>query len=169
MDTGTSTYNIGTRRDLERSTLSHNTVAYDGENSSEVWGGFRVADRAKVEILEENSSRIHVSHSGFKKSGVIHKRKFHFSSDSLSIKDTLKGNVKKESISSIHFHPDVKIESKEDSMIINSNLKLTWQNFEESSLEDYSYAPKFNTLIDGKKWSGKFISESKFKLEIIKD
>lgn len=169
VDTGTSTYNIGNRRDLERSTLAHNTVAYDGQNSSEVWDGFRVADRAKVSIEEESLNCISISHDGYRKSGVIHERKFDFTSVSFTISDKMKGNVKNESHSSLHFHPEVKIDFKENSMILNDNLKLTWKGFDEVSLDDYSYAPEFNTLMNIKKLSGKFKAESKFKLEIIKD
>ncbi len=55
--TGTSTYNIGERRDVEREYhVAHNTVAYNGQNSSEVWGGFRVADRARITKTEESSN-----------------------------------------------------------------------------------------------------------------
>src|SRR6185436_7069489 len=42
-NSGTSTYSVGPRRAWERSTAAHNTVEIDDENSSEVWGGFRVA------------------------------------------------------------------------------------------------------------------------------
>jgi uncharacterized heparinase superfamily protein len=45
---GTSVYGSGEQRQLERGTAAHSTVVVDGENSSEVWGGFRVARRARV-------------------------------------------------------------------------------------------------------------------------
>ena len=44
---GTSTYQNNLQRHKERSTQSHNTVEVNGRNSSEVWGAFRVARRAK--------------------------------------------------------------------------------------------------------------------------
>ena len=51
VDTGISTYEKNERRQLERSTASHNTVTVNGSNSSKVWGGFRVAERAKVSLV----------------------------------------------------------------------------------------------------------------------
>ena len=46
MNGGTSCYGDGPVRVLERGTRSHSTVEVDGQNSSEVWSGFRVARRA---------------------------------------------------------------------------------------------------------------------------
>ncbi|MEY6432337.1 heparinase II/III-family protein [Thioalkalicoccus limnaeus] len=44
---GTSRYGSGPERLAERSTAAHSTVQIDGADSSEVWGGFRVARRAR--------------------------------------------------------------------------------------------------------------------------
>ena len=38
--------------------LAHNTVAYNAQNSSEVWAGFRVADRARITKTEESSNSL---------------------------------------------------------------------------------------------------------------
>ena len=40
VNSGTSTYDKGPQRDLERGTSSHSTILIDKENSSEVWGWF---------------------------------------------------------------------------------------------------------------------------------
>ncbi|MGA2830773.1 MAG: alginate lyase family protein, partial [Streptosporangiaceae bacterium] len=48
VDTGTSTYARGPVRDYERSTAAHNTVEVDGADSTEVWGAFRAARRARI-------------------------------------------------------------------------------------------------------------------------
>lgn len=44
---GTSRYGSGPERLAQRGTAAHSTVQIDGVDSSEVWGGFRVARRAK--------------------------------------------------------------------------------------------------------------------------
>src|SRR5450759_4718040 len=44
---GTSTYESGDERLRQRGTAAHNTVVVDGQDSSEVWGSFRVARRAR--------------------------------------------------------------------------------------------------------------------------
>src|SRR5579872_3010652 len=46
VDTGVSTYEIGARRQLERSTAAHNTVQLGSLEQSEIWAGFRVGRRA---------------------------------------------------------------------------------------------------------------------------
>ena len=48
VDTGTSTYAPGPVRRYERSTAAHNTLEIDGADSTEVWGAFRAARRARV-------------------------------------------------------------------------------------------------------------------------
>ncbi len=169
VDTGTSTYNIGERRDFERGTLAHNTVAYNSQNSSEVWAGFRVADRAHVLIAEESDTVLSVSHDGYRKSGVVHKRAFNFSEDSILIIDKIEGEVKKESYSSLHFHPDVKLEFNGQNLKINKNLRLSWEGFDKVSLDDYDYAPEFNKLMKAKKFLGTFKKESILKFEIIRN
>ena len=75
VDTGISTYNKTDRRQYERSTIAHNTVTIDDENSSEVWGGFRMGKRAYVEILEEHNGSIVAKYDG----GSSHKRTFQVS------------------------------------------------------------------------------------------
>src|SRR5690606_15807738 len=48
VDSGCSTYAAGPERSRQRGTAAHNTVLVDGEDSSEVWGSFRVARRARA-------------------------------------------------------------------------------------------------------------------------
>ena len=70
VNSGTSCYGQGEERRQERATSAHNTVEINGENSSEVWGGFRVGRRAyptKPEIREEGDRiLISASHDGYK-------------------------------------------------------------------------------------------------------
>ena len=48
VNSGISTYELSEDRYKQRSTELHSTITIDNKNSSEVWGGFRVANRAKV-------------------------------------------------------------------------------------------------------------------------
>lgn len=66
VDTGISTYNKTQRRQLERSTIAHNTVSVNEANSSEVWGGFRVGKRCNTTVVEDNN-RLTARHDGFGK------------------------------------------------------------------------------------------------------
>ena len=58
VDTGISTYETGDQRKFERSTSAHNTVVVNNQEQSQVWGSFRVAKRAKVEILVESNDTV---------------------------------------------------------------------------------------------------------------
>ena len=48
VNSGTSVYGLSLERLAQRKTVSHNTVEIDGKDSSQVWSGFRVANRAKI-------------------------------------------------------------------------------------------------------------------------
>jgi hypothetical protein len=109
-DTGISTYDIGIARDYERSTKAHNTVEINSTNSSEVWGGFRVANRAEVINVEEKEDYIKATHNGYeKKFGIVHTREWNFKEDKIIIKDTL--NKKADAVFRLHF--DDKIDTDE--------------------------------------------------------
>jgi uncharacterized heparinase superfamily protein len=70
VDTGTSTYAPGARRSYERSTAAHNTVEVDGANSTEVWGAFRAARRARVRdvvaSVDAGIVNVAASHDGYR-------------------------------------------------------------------------------------------------------
>ncbi|MEZ0610044.1 heparinase II/III family protein [Fibrella sp. WM1] len=91
VDPGTSTYLIGPRRDWERSTEAHNTVTVAGQNSSEVWGGFRVGRRATVEVLTDTPTQVVARHDGYKNTlGTWHWRTWHLlDENTLAITDRI--------------------------------------------------------------------------------
>ncbi len=61
-DPGISTYEMSKLRDYERSTLAHNTICINGEDSSEVWKQWRVVRRAKVHHIQLNERYISAWH-----------------------------------------------------------------------------------------------------------
>ncbi|MFY4783138.1 heparinase II/III domain-containing protein [Aliarcobacter butzleri] len=137
VDTGLSTYNIGQQRDEERSTKSHNTIEINETNSSEVWGGFRVANRANITELIEEKNFIKATHDGYKKKfGILHTRNWLFEEHKIIINDTL--NKECNAIARLHFHPDIT-----EYEISN---KINLQNL-QYKIEIYNYAPEFNKTI----------------------
>lgn len=136
VDTGVSTYQANKRRTLERSTCSHNTVEINGKEQSEVWGGFRVANRAKVIDIQERFNTVHATHDGYKSEGVFHTRQWFFESDYILIKDTLSKKAK--AVARIHFHPDI---SQRD---IEKSIEMVGG---KGMIREYTYAPEFNREI----------------------
>jgi len=144
VDTGLSTYETNDRRMSERATSAHNTVEVNEEDQSRVWGGFRVAQRAKVIDINESDSSIAATHNGYKKSmGILHKREWEFASDMIIIRDSINGENTDKLISYLHFHPDIPVTIENDT-IITPLIKISYYNIIELSLLEYEYAPEFN-------------------------
>lgn len=97
VDTGTSTYTPGPVRDYERSTAAHNTVAVDGADSTEVWGAFRAARRARITDLaaraEADSVVIEAAHDGYRQlpGRPTHRQRWSLSEAGLQVEDLISG------------------------------------------------------------------------------
>lgn len=147
VDTGTSTYEANTRRQLERSTAAHNTVQLGEAEQSEVWGAFRVARRAKASILNETKDRITATHDGFRRSGGRHTRTFRVEEQAIVIEDGVKFAGKKlPARAYLHFHPDVKMEVQ-DQRVLTEVAVLEFENALKIETSTYFYAPEFNKTI----------------------
>jgi len=129
VDSGLSTYEVNKIRFYERSTKAHNTVEVLEKNSSEVWGGFRVANRAKVVSLQEKEDIIKATHDGYK--GILHTRIWQFFENKVIIKDTL--SKKTQAIFRLHFHPDI-VKDEIQKRVEAKNCTIT----------TYSFASEFN-------------------------
>jgi uncharacterized heparinase superfamily protein len=98
VDTGTSTYAPGATRSYERSTAAHNTVEVDGADSTEVWGAFRAARRARVRGVAAHSGpdgvTIDAAHDGFLRLGgqPVHRRRLSLTADGLRVDDMVTGS-----------------------------------------------------------------------------
>lgn len=172
VDPGTSTYEIGERRTLERSTPFHNTISIDGANSSDVWGGFRTAQRAGVSIQEDSPQRIVASHNGYKSRGITHKRRIEVLLEGLqgiSISDELLGNTAHNALYSLHFHPSCKLELKENTLIVNHEISFDFSGISQLELLDYQYAKGFNKLQPAKRITGVCTKTSNCRITILSD
>jgi len=158
VDTGLSTYETNARRMTERGTAAHNTVEVSATDSSEVWGGFRVANRAYVTHLEEGDKRIVASHDGYrKKFGITHRRAWHFAEDKITIEDSLSKECS--AVARLHFHPDVtEAMIKKHITIHKSQITMQSRRNEDNHecpvrkcpwgarITNYDYAPEFNKI-----------------------
>jgi len=149
---GTSCYGTGQQRVKERQTQSHSTVEINGESSSEVWSGFRVAKRAYPFdlIIEDLGKEVKVacSHDGYKRlQGIpIHRRSWTLSPQSLEVIDLINGKYESAKARYI-FHPDVKIyqqSSKIWEVILKNHIAISIEIVSGiARLDNANYAARF--------------------------
>lgn len=155
---GTSCYGTGKTRQEERSTASHSAVEVNGQNSSEVWGGFRVAKRAypKGLTLQKHTEEIQVkcAHDGYKrlKNSITHTRTWAFTQTTLKIQDNL--SLKEApAISRFILHPDVKIKEHQGKEIVlecAGKFVFITSSLIPIQIEEAFYAPEFGVRMSTK-------------------
>jgi uncharacterized heparinase superfamily protein len=97
VNSGTSVYGTGAERQRQRGTAAHNTLVVDGQDSSEVWAGFRVARRAYPEFgtifTNGSEATLACSHTGYLRlpGKVRHTRQWVCKTSLLEIEDYLEG------------------------------------------------------------------------------
>lgn len=113
VNSGTSEYGSGPERLRQRGTAAHNALTIDGQNSSEVWAGFRVGRRAKVissavEMHDQDGVRVSGRHDGYRflPGSPMHKREWIFDDNRLSVVDRLSGEGEHRVEILFHLHPD---------------------------------------------------------------
>lgn len=113
VDTGTGEYGDGPERLRQRGSQAHNVVTVDNQNSSEVWSGFRVARRARVENLElvqTEPQRVSACHDGYRRLAgkVTVARTWEYKDGWLIITDTTKGAYQ-HAVARFHFGEGVRL------------------------------------------------------------
>ena len=148
VDCGTSTYEPGERRSIERGTGAHNTVLCHNENSSEVWSSHRVGRRAYVTVEEERTGYIKATHNGYKHKGTFHTRSFEFHGNQMFITDTItEKNKAIEHEAFLHFHPDITLHIEDLKVTSNIKVGINFTGANAIHVIPYEYAPEFNSLI----------------------
>ena len=159
VNSGTSLYGVSHERLRQRKTAAHNTVELNGEDSSEVWGGFRVARRAQCVLEDVIDSDDHImlvaSHDGYKRlSGKpIHRRKLTSNTIGIEISDEIEGRFQ-EACSFYHLHPDVWV-----SVIDRNTLRLELldgkqvlvSSNQNLRVEGSTWHPEFGTVVPNKR------------------
>ena len=155
VDSGTSTYQIGKQRQWERSTAAHNTVEVNGTDSSEVWAGFRVGSRARVNLITDSATVLMAQHNGYKRFGIIHERSWIVGPTKLTVIDRLL-NVKNKTLSGqngiarFHIHPDLTVQLVGESVVLGP-IQLSFLSVTKLELlvTTYAMADEFNQLRSG--------------------
>ena len=146
VDTGISTYEKTITRYKERSTDSHNTVKIGSKDQSQVWGGFRVARRAKITHLTEKNNLIEASHDGYLSYGYKHTRSFLWGENYLILIDKINRSTSNNAKAYFHLHFSVS-----EPLVDGNNITLESSGvsikFEKSSsihIKKYKLSDGFN-------------------------
>lgn len=164
VDTGISTYNKTTRRQLERGTCAHNTVTVNDCNSSEVWGGFRVGQRARVRLLSEAADSISASHNGFG-DFVTHERKFTIENGGFNVCDRVSGMHDCKNY--IHFAPEIDILAVSDNRIVTNLAEIDVDGANHMELIEGKISVEYNRFLPIKIAVLHFGHEMKYKIKRI--
>ena len=107
---GTSCYGLSAQRLLERGTAAHNTVQVAGQDSSEVWSGFRVGRRARPGKLLVDGWAVSCSHDGYRHlpGAPVHSRRWQFEDGGLLVQDVVAPSVAK-TVARYHFAPGLTV------------------------------------------------------------
>jgi uncharacterized heparinase superfamily protein len=128
VNSGTSQYGAGAERLRQRGTAAHNTVVVDDADSSEVWGGFRVARRARpidFRLTQGQEVAVRCSHDGYRRLAghPTHTREWRFRSTGLTVEDHLGGRFARAE-ARFHLHPSVTIDGDDADSARDGVLRL---------------------------------------------
>ena len=161
VNSGTSVYGTGPERQRQRGTTAHSTVVIDNQDSSEVWGGFRVARRARV--LQKQTSRengiilLSACHDGYRrlKGKPKHHRSWHLADGSLVIYDRVTGNGNHSVELVLPLHPNIAVEFDDAYHITlyvkNQSIQVRFEGKGDLRIEKSSYHPEFGLSIENQK------------------
>jgi uncharacterized heparinase superfamily protein len=119
VDSGVYGYELDPMREYVRSTRAHNTVMIDGVEQSEIWGGFRVARRARplrAEFSEWQDGQLRFlgAHDGYHRirGQIDHQRELLIQQTGRwEVRDHVTGRGRHRIESFIHFHPSCTVQA----------------------------------------------------------
>ena len=146
VDRGISTYEKNSKRQEERETHSHNTVKIGDKDQTQVWGGFRVAKRAKITNLIEKNNLVEASHDGYLIKGYIHTRSFEWGEEYLTIKDYINKSTINKAKAYFHLHFLVKEPLVNGNIVKleSSGLSIEFERASNVYTESYELSLGFN-------------------------
>lgn len=165
VEAGVSTYEANSIRQFERSTEAHNTVVVNNQNQSQVYGGFRVGNRAHTTILKDEPTRLIASHDGYKKAlNLTHKRSFSFFSKSIFIIDKL--DQEADACAYFHFHPGINIELQDNICFFGDSGRISFGKADVSIIK-YNFALGYNKTALASALKVCFVNELKTEIKIL--
>ena len=165
---GTSVYERGPERQRQRGTAAHNTVVVDGEDSSEVWGSFRVAKRAHPFDVTWGSEKgklwLEAAHDGYKRlpGRVVHRRRWVLRSEGLDVEDRVEGRFETASLY-LHLHPDVvpRVDERSGEGVVlegngRAHIRVSTDPLSKLRMADSTWHPEFGKTLENKTVTASF-------------
>jgi uncharacterized heparinase superfamily protein len=157
VNSGTSEYGLGAERQRQRATAAHNTLVLDGENSSEVWAGFRVARRARVNLLnvaaEAERFVVAAEHTGYRRlrGKNMHRRTWTLTPRELRIEDIIDG-LFSSARCHFHLHPDIEVQAGDGANLRLSDalglvLEISFEGAAGVDVVDSTWHPEFGIAV----------------------
>jgi uncharacterized heparinase superfamily protein len=159
VNSGASVYAPGPERQRQRGTAAHNTLVVDGQDSSEVWHGFRVARRARPldVVLDESDAGValQAGHDGYRRlpGRNIHRRRWILGERCLTVEDTVSG-AHRSAIAHFHLHADVVVERLDPGAgtAVTSTpggVRMRWKFLRGAAAElhDSTWHPRFGCTV----------------------
>jgi uncharacterized heparinase superfamily protein len=165
VNSGTSRYGVDEERARQRGTAAHNTVVVDGQDSSEMWGGFRVARRARVSgrVAEHKGDVvvIEASHDGYRRlpGRNRHRRRWTLGPQSLQIEDQVLGR-RRSAEAFFHVHPAVSARKDGLGRVLlewsGGSATMTFENAAEVELRPGTWHPEFGVSLPNQRVVARF-------------
>ncbi len=160
VNSGTSCYGSGPERSRQRGTAAHNTVVVADADSSEVWGGFRVARRARphgVSVSDDGDAVVVTgSHDGYHRlpGHPTHTRTWTIGPGSVRVDDEV-DRPELPATARFHLHPEVRLEPATDARtgtgVLPDGRCFDWAvEFGRASVEASSWHPRFGSSEPGR-------------------
>jgi uncharacterized heparinase superfamily protein len=153
---GTSRYSTGPERQNERSTAAHSTVEVNGESSSEVWGAFRVARRARIVSVETSTDGVQdwvtASHNGYCRlpGRNVHTRSVGITEDTFQVQDVVTGPLRA-AIARFHLGEGVVAEMDatgcSGQILSRNGRRVRWRTSTPAEVVESQWHPGFGITI----------------------
>jgi uncharacterized heparinase superfamily protein len=159
VNSGISVYGISAERHRQRGTKAHSTLCLVNENSSEVWGGFRVGRRARVSgvLAEQEPEALNLTaqHDGYchLAGGPKHRRTWCLENSSLTIHDDIIGTNFQPCEIRLHLAPEVHAEVPGQGAVLLSDGKghhiarVSFSNKGTLNIENGTWHPEFGMAV----------------------
>jgi uncharacterized heparinase superfamily protein len=169
VNSGVSEYGNRAERQRQRGTAAHNTVIVNGLDSSEVWGAFRVARRARARLCRATPAEpaiIEGCHDGYARLAGRnhHTRRWILDHDSLRIEDRISGDFDRAE-ARFHLHPAIEVRSntREKIILCAGGRELASVSFEGAAaveIQRGTWHPRFGVTAENTCISATFAQSS---------